>query len=55
MSSIALNTSALDEALTARTTDGRQISEVFLVACGGMDRWLRQLAQRVSVGATRLG
>jgi fructoselysine 6-phosphate deglycase len=35
LSSIALNTSALDEALTVRTTDGRQISEVFLVACGG--------------------
>ena len=35
MSSIALNASALGEALTARTADGRQISEVFLVACGG--------------------
>jgi fructoselysine-6-P-deglycase FrlB-like protein len=35
MSSIALNASALGEALAARTADGRQISEVFLVACGG--------------------
>jgi fructoselysine-6-P-deglycase FrlB-like protein len=35
MSSIALNTSALGEALAARTADGRPISEVFLVACGG--------------------
>lgn len=35
MSSIALNANALGEALKARTADGRQISEVFLVACGG--------------------
>jgi fructoselysine 6-phosphate deglycase len=35
MSSIALNASALGEALTARAAKGRQISEVFLVACGG--------------------
>lgn len=35
MSSIALNASALGEALAARTADGRQIAEVFLVACGG--------------------
>lgn len=35
MSSIALNASALGEALAARAADGNQISEVFLVACGG--------------------
>ena len=35
MSSIALNASALGEALATQTADGRQISEVFLVACGG--------------------
>jgi len=35
MNSIALNASALGESLTARTADGRQVSEVFLVACGG--------------------
>ena len=35
MSSIALDTSAFREALAARTAGGRQISEVFLVACGG--------------------
>jgi fructoselysine-6-P-deglycase FrlB-like protein len=35
MSSIALNASALGEALTARTAGKGQISEVFLVACGG--------------------
>ena len=35
MSSIAMHASALGEALAARTADGRQISEVFLVACGG--------------------
>lgn len=35
MSSIALNASALGEALTGRAADGRQIAEVFLVACGG--------------------
>ena len=35
MNSIALNASALGEALAARAADGDQISEVFLVACGG--------------------
>jgi fructoselysine-6-P-deglycase FrlB-like protein len=35
MNSIALNASALGEALVARAADGGQISEVFLVACGG--------------------
>ena len=35
MSSIALNASALGEALAARAADGRQIAQVFLVACGG--------------------
>lgn len=35
MNSIALNTKALGEALAARVADGGQISEVFLVACGG--------------------
>ena len=35
MNSIALNTKALREALAARVADGGQISEVFLVACGG--------------------
>jgi fructoselysine-6-P-deglycase FrlB-like protein len=35
MNSIALNTSSLGEMLSARTAGGRQISEVFLVACGG--------------------
>lgn len=35
MSSIAFNASALGEALTAWTADGRPLSEVFLVACGG--------------------
>jgi len=35
MNSIALNASTLGEALTARSTDGRKFSEVFLVACGG--------------------
>jgi fructoselysine-6-P-deglycase FrlB-like protein len=35
MNSIALNASALGEALAARAADGGQISEVFLVACGG--------------------
>ena len=35
MNSIALNASALGEALAARAANGNQISEVFLVACGG--------------------
>jgi fructoselysine-6-P-deglycase FrlB-like protein len=35
MHSIALNTSAFGEVLAARTADSGQISEVFLVACGG--------------------
>ena len=35
MNSIALNASALGEALAARAADGDPISEVFLVACGG--------------------
>lgn len=35
MSSIALNVNALGDALAARAADGFQISEVFLVACGG--------------------
>lgn len=35
MNSIALNAGALGEALAARAADGNQISEVFLVACGG--------------------
>ena len=35
MSSIALNAGALGEALAARAADGNQISEVFLIACGG--------------------
>ena len=35
MSLIALNANALSEVLSTRTADGRQISEVFLVACGG--------------------
>lgn len=35
MSSIALNAGALGEALAARAADGRQIADVFLVACGG--------------------
>ncbi len=35
MNSIALNASALGEALAARGAAGNQISEVFFVACGG--------------------
>jgi fructoselysine-6-P-deglycase FrlB-like protein len=35
MNSIALNASALSEALAARAALGNQISEVFFVACGG--------------------
>jgi len=35
MNSIALNASALGEALAARAAGGNQISEVFFVACGG--------------------
>jgi fructoselysine-6-P-deglycase FrlB-like protein len=35
MNSIALNTGALGKALTARAADKGQISEVYLVACGG--------------------
>jgi len=35
MNSIALNTSALGEALTARAANKGQVSEVYLVACGG--------------------
>lgn len=35
MNSISLNASALGEALVARAADGGQISEIFLVACGG--------------------
>lgn len=35
MNSIALNASALGEALAARAAVGNQISEVFFVACGG--------------------
>ena len=35
MNLIDLSTSALDNALSARASDGSQVSEVFLVACGG--------------------
>lgn len=35
MSSIALNASGLGDALATRAAEGRQISAVFLVACGG--------------------
>ena len=35
MNSITLHTEALAKTLVARTESGNQISEVFLVACGG--------------------
>lgn len=35
MNSVALKASAIGEVLAARAANGRQISEVFLVACGG--------------------
>ena len=35
MTSIALNTSAFGESLRAQIADGRQVSEIFFVACGG--------------------